>query len=156
LTLDSSGNYTGESAWSSGGGGTSAYTPKPSYQNTFSTDPRRDTPDVAYNADPNTGVAVIYRGGLYQFGGTSIGAPQWAGLLALVNQGRVTAGKSTLGTGTTYGTPQTIYAVAASTPSAFHDITTGSNGFPATVGYDKATGLGSPIANLLVPALINS
>jgi hypothetical protein len=57
-----------------------------------------------------------------------------AALLALANQGRTAAGKSSLGSSTTHGAVQAIYAVAASAPGAFHDITTGSNGFPATVG----------------------
>ncbi len=50
--------------------------------------------------------------------------------------------------------PQTLSSLYSLPSSDFHDITTGSNGtYAATTGYDLATGIGSPVANLLVPAL---
>jgi subtilase family serine protease len=92
----------------------------------------------------------VYENKLYAFGGTSVGAPQWAALAALANEARGTATKSTGASG--------IYAAAVSAYSAdFFDITTGENGADpddyAFSGYDLVTGLGSPKANELVSAL---
>ncbi len=160
LSLNSSGNIATESAWSSGGGGPSTMLSLPAFQSGFYLNStKRGTPDVAYDADLNTGFDIYYNGGPTAVGGTSAGAPQWAGLVALVNQGLVAAGKSTLGTGQTFGTNSVLYQLAGGTTYTnaggdFNDITTGSNGHPATVGYDLATGLGTPVANRLVPDLI--
>jgi tripeptidyl-peptidase I len=71
--------------------------------------------------------------------GTSASTPLWAGMLTLINEARIAAGKSTLG----FINP-TLYA----NPQVFNDITVGSNagcdiaGFPAAPGWDPATGLG--------------
>ena len=56
LTLSSSGTYQSESAWSDSGGGYSQYEAEPSYQSSVQTTGLRSTPDVAFDADPNTGV----------------------------------------------------------------------------------------------------
>jgi subtilase family serine protease len=147
LSLDLSGNVTGEVAWSGSGGGTSRYEPN-MFQTAWASS-FRGVPDVSYNADPNTGVAIYdstpYFGttGWYQIGGTSAGAPQWAALIALANAGRTASLSQTGGV---------LYSLNSS--SNFHDITSGSNGYPAGVGYDLVTGIGSPVANSLVPALI--
>ena len=154
LDIDSSGDYLGESAWSDGGGGISVYESQPSYQvghvnGTSST--KRTVPDVSMDADPDTGVYVLdsYDGGYLQVGGTSLSSPMWAGLIAIANQGRALDGESSLN-----GLTQTLPTLYSLPSSDFHDITTGSNGtYSATAGYDLATGLGTPIANLLVPAL---
>jgi subtilase family serine protease len=116
-------------------------------------------PDVAYNGDSSTGVP-IYLGfssdpGYYLFGGTSAGAPQWAGLIAIADQ---IAGHS-LG----FINPD-LYAIgkdARSYAAAFHDITAGDNtqgsiqGYKAVPGWDPDTGLGSPRADFLIASLIN-
>jgi Putative Ig domain len=154
LNIDSSGDYLGESAWSDGGGGISQDESQPSYQSgkvngTSST--KRTVPDVSMDADPNTGVYVLdsFAGGWYQVGGTSLSSPMWAGLIAVANQGRVLNGQGTLN-----GLTQTLPMLYNLPSSDFHDVTTGSNGtYSATTGYDLTTGLGTPIANLLVPAL---
>jgi Putative Ig domain len=154
LDIDSSGDYLGESAWSDGGGGISQVESQPSYQSgkvsgTSST--HRTVPDVSMDADPNTGVYVLdsFAGGYYQVGGTSLSCPMWAGLVAIANQGRALNGQSTLN-----GLTQTLPTLYNLPSSDFHDVTTGSNGtYSATPGYDLVTGLGTPIANLLVPAL---
>jgi subtilase family serine protease len=156
LPLDSNGNLTGaESAWSGGGGGPSAFEPEPGYQISYGiTGGKRDTPDVSYDANPNTGVAVYdsvpYFGqsGWQVFGGTSVGAPSWAALIALADQSRATPLSS--------NNPASSPLYNAATGSAnyannYRDITSGSNGYPATIGYDLATGLGSPLANNLAP-----
>jgi subtilase family serine protease len=154
LPLDSSGNRTGaESAWGSGGGGVSKYEgPAPAYQSSYGLSySGRATPDVAYDADLNTGFAVydstryVGRVGWWVVGGTSAGAPQWAGLAALVDQGRLTPLSSTDLT--------SRFDYTAATGTNYTDITTGSNGYSALVGYDLATGLGSPLAQSLVPYL---
>jgi hypothetical protein len=152
LKTQSDGTYLSESAWSSGGGGISAYEPKPSYQSSVTQSATNRTgPDVAYNADPNTGYYVYdyYNGGWWDVGGTSAGAPQWAGLIALADQGRAASGKADLSTSDTL---KAIYNMPAGN---FHDITTGSNGFAAGSGYDLASGRGTPLANLVINSLVN-
>lgn len=164
LKIDAGGNRLSETAWAGGGGGRTQAIPRPAYQAGFVGGAGRAGPDVAYNADPNTGFAVYDTSsgvGLEQVGGTSAGAPQWAGLVALVNQGRAARGKATLGTGLPFGTNQALYALAggASYGNArgdFFDVTTGTNGNPAGPGFDLATGLGSPAAARLVPDLVNA
>lgn len=141
-TLTDSGTWA-ESAWSSGGGGCSAYETANGSQVTspnVTCGGMRATPDVASDADPNTGVAVYdstsYYGqtGWFEVGGTSAASPVWAARSAdagtQVNAAYVYAGYP--GSGDTYGTNIT-----------FRDVTTGSNGYPAGVGFDLATGLGS-------------
>ncbi len=159
VSLDSAGNKLSETAWTNSGGGTSAFTARPSYQTGFQSSGNRGVPDVSYNADPNSGIYVVDNGSYYAVGGTSAGAPQWAGLAALVNQGRAANGSSPIGTGLAFGLNSALYSLAGGSsytnPNGdFADITSGSNGNPATPGYDTATGLGSPVANKLVPDLI--
>ena len=150
LHLTSSGSITSETAWTpttsdgqtwSGGGGVSQE---------FA---GRDVPDVAYNAGVGMAVYDSYgsTGGWASIGGTSAGSPQWAAPIAIADQGRALAGQSTLN-----GALQTLAAIYAAPSTDFHDITTGSTQFEsAGVGYDLATGRGSPIANLLVPFLVS-
>lgn len=148
LHVSSSGQYLGESVWEFGGGGLSKYEGVPSYQNGLGLTSRA-TPDVTYDADPDTGFAVFDTygsGGWAQFGGTSIGAPQWAALIAIANQGRVLAGKEPLA-----NAQAALYSLPA---TDFHDIVSGGNGALAKPGYDLASGLGSPIANRLIPDLV--
>ena len=131
-----------------GGGGISSLWPIPSYQESiasnaptgeFSTT-MRNVPDVALNADPNTGY-VIYDsidGGWLVFGGTSAAAPLWAGFWSMVSQGA--------GTSAGFANP-VLYALAndpATYASDFNDVTSGTNLFYSAVeGYDDASGLGS-------------
>jgi kumamolisin len=86
-------------------------------------------------------------------GGTSFAAPMWAGFMALINQQAVANGNPTLG----FINPA-IYniGVGSNYNTDFHDITSGSNGYPTTVGYDLATGWGSPTGAALINALANS
>ena len=157
LGLDPNGAVLSETAWSGSGGGVSAYTPKPTWQSSVSA-LRRATPDVAYAGDPATGFAVYsstsYDGqsGWFQMGGTSAGAPQWAGILAAANQLRKAVGKPLLSAVNASGaTPlhTLLYGTGVRSTSALADVTTGSNGTCGTVcnagpGYDTVTGLGSP------------
>jgi subtilase family serine protease len=148
LRLTSTGAYSSESVWSGGGGGTSRYEGMPSYQSSLGVS-TRGAPDVSYDANPYTGFAVYdtYGGsGWAQYGGTSAGAPQWAALIAIADQGRAIAGKSSLA-----NAQDALYSLSR---SDFHDIASGSNGYRATSGYDLASGLGSPIANLVIRDLV--
>ena len=141
VATDSNGDFTGESAWSGGGGGNSAYVPKPAWQaNVSMTGANRGVPDISSDADPNTGVSVYdstsYHGysGWMVFGGTSVSSPC---LAAMVN----TSGVNYTST-TAFLT--NLYSHYLNTPSVFRDIITGSNGFPALVGWDYTTGVGAP------------
>ncbi|HTV57071.1 MAG TPA: S53 family peptidase, partial [Terriglobia bacterium] len=160
-TLNLSGSsYGSESAWSGSGGGISTYEPQPSYQNgvVSQSSTQRTSPDVAYDANPNTGVSVYDSYGTpagdpwIQVGGTSTGAPQWAALVAIADQGRALNGLGTLDGGS-----QLLPMLYQLPSSDFHDVTTGtSTGSPnysAGPGYDLVTGLGSPYANRIVAAL---
>jgi len=156
LNLNADSTYNSETAWSLSGGGTSLYEPEPKFQQGVQTTTFRTVPDVAFDADPNTGVAVYdsyndtdNSGPWVGVGGTSLGAPAWSALIAIANQGRVLAGGTTMD-----GPSQALPALYAISPTDFNDITSGSNGvFSAGPGYDEVTGMGSPKADILVPDL---
>jgi hypothetical protein len=155
LATDASGNYVGETAWSGSGGGISAYESRPSFQKGVVTQSttRRTVPDVAYDGSGGSPFAVYdsygYSGWVRVYG-TSAGAPQWAGLVAIADQGRALAGKSSLD-----GATQTLSAIYQLPSSDFHDVTSGNNGgYSAGAGYDLVTGRGSPKANLVVAGLV--
>jgi hypothetical protein len=163
LTTDGSGNYQGETGWSGSGGGLSAYESQPGYQRGVVTQSStmRGVPDVAYDGSSNSPFAVydtsVYTGWLQVYG-TSAGAPQWAALIAIADQGRSLLGKTSLD-----GASQTLpdlYALGpgnANYSTYFHDVTTGSNGgYAAGTGYDLVTGLGAPVANQIVASLVGS
>jgi hypothetical protein len=155
LYLTTSNGWSAETAWSSSGGGVSVYESQPAYQTGVVTQSStmRTTPDVAYNSGSGMGIydSDGY-GGWVSVGGTSAGAPQWAALVAIADQGRALAGQATLD-----GPSQTLTKLYGLPSSDYHDITSGSNGgYSAGAGYDLVTGLGSPYANLIVPALLDS
>ena len=162
-----SGAYGSESVWSNpsdtqrspkgagGGGGVSSYFKQPTWQvgpgvqNQYSNG-NRQVPDVSADADPASGYAVYCTAsasgcsstGWIEVGGTSAAAPMWAGSTALINNYLQSQNKSRIG----FATP-TLYALANSKQQfpPFHDVTSGTNLFyPATAGYDEASGLGSP------------
>ena len=156
LSVDASGNYISETGWGYGtnsgtdggsGGGISQYESQPAYQNGVVTQSTtyRTTPDVALDADPNTGVAVVDSWDFgssapwVQVGGTSVAAPIWAGLIAVVNQGRSIAGLSSLN-----GSTQTLPALYKLPAADFNDITSGNNGYSAGIGYDFSHGIREP------------
>jgi hypothetical protein len=140
-----------------GGGGASAYEAEPDFQRGVQSTGYRTSPDVSMVADPSTGAWIADPYNLPGnnpwaiVGGTSLSAPSWAGLFALANQGRVAAGLATLNTSSPTETQQALYHL----PEVdFTDVTAGGNGtYNAGVGYDLATGLGTPVANLLIPGL---
>ncbi len=156
--IDGSYAYEAETGWGDSGGGVSAYETQPPYQaSTVNGYTNRTIPDVAMDA--GDGVPIY---DTWDFGtitpwvdgvqvGTSLAAPMWAALIALADQGR-----ASLGLGSLDGYSQTLPDLYNLPAADFHDITTGYNGYNAGAGYDLVTGLGSPIANLLVPALVGS
>jgi len=165
LTLGPGNVWSSETGWSGSGGGLSRYESQPSYQTGVVTQSSsaRANPDVAYDADPNTGVAVYdsfpYEGvdeGWVEVGGTSEGAPQWAALLAIADQGRAASGQPPLDS----TNPQQVMDILYQNPADFHAITSGtSDGNPsysAGPGYNLVTGLGSPMANLVVGSLVGA
>ena len=101
LYLNANDTYNSEAGWSGSGGGKSVYEAEPAYQDGVQSTGLRTTPDVSFDANPNTGVAVYdsYNGTSAtpweQIGGTSMAAPSWAGLLAIANQGRAQEGVAT-------------------------------------------------------------
>lgn len=153
------GAWQSETAWVDSGGGISPdRITIPSYQKTSGvitsanggSKTYRNSPDVA--AEANTDNYICYNGTCAGgWGGTSFAAPRWAGYLALANQQSVADSKPTLG----FINP-TLYSIGLSTnySSAFHDITSGSNGtYSTTKGYDLVTGWGSPNGTGLINAL---
>jgi len=141
----SGGDYAGETGWGDSGGGYSLYEAKPSYQfNAVPSSTTRAAPDIALVADA---AAVVYGGQWVSLGGTSLSAPLFAGMLAVADQLRVANGLTTL------SGRDTLLKLYDAPASDFHDITQGNNGYSAGVGYDLVTGLGSPVANLLLPDL---
>jgi hypothetical protein len=164
LKLSSQGNYVSETGWSGSGGGYSPYEPEPTWQNAAVSasglqSGHRTTPDISWDANPSTGVPVYSstrdggQVGWFQVGGTSVGAPSWAALIAITNQG-LAANK----VGTLANAQVSLYNIYSGPSSAYyHDITSGSSGVnKAGTGYDLVTGIGSPVANQLVPALVTA
>jgi len=155
-TLAASGGTRSETAWSGSGGGISAYNVVPSWQaavkvtattGKVGTSTKRVLPDVGFNANPNSGQLILVNGGWFVAGGTSVGTPQWAGIVAISNAVRALSGKAALGA---LGTP--VYRALSGTSTAYAaallDVSSGSNGScigcTATAGYDLVTGLGTP------------
>jgi hypothetical protein len=169
LYTGNSGAYESEVGWSDSTGGLSSVVPEPTYQETAQTTGDRSAPDVAYDADPNTGFAVYdslaYEGykGWQEIGGTSAGSPQWSALIAIADQEREAGGLTSLdGPTQTLPTLYSIYAAPGSADystyaSTFHDITSGASSFfvSAAPGYDLVTGLGSPNVPAVVKLLVD-
>ena len=160
--LDGAGTYGSEVGWGASTGGVSTYFAQPAYQQGVVTQTAayRAIPDVSYHADNSTKGFAVYdtvptnrQTGWFNAYGDSAGAPQWAGLVALANQQRAAGGLPTLD-GATQTLPG-LYALSkTSYGQDFHDVTTGANGrYGAGAGYDLVTGLGTPKADRLVPAL---
>ncbi|HKM56233.1 MAG TPA: S53 family peptidase [Isosphaeraceae bacterium] len=145
LLLSSSGAYQSESAWIDSGGGYSQYEPEPSYQAKVQDTGFKATPDVAFDGDPNTGVQIYVtlptrngtQGSWMTIGGTSLGSPSWAGIIAIVDQGRALAGLGSLD-----GPTQTLPALYAAPSSDFHTVAATSSSFGGGFGYGYGYGYG--------------
>jgi subtilase family serine protease len=165
---------------SAGGGGASTVFSKPNWQTGTGVpdDGARDVPDIALAAGPNHDGYLLCSSGscvngfrdsaannntLNVAGGTSFGAPAFAGIVAILNQKTASTGQGNINS--------TLYSIAATTTSAFHDIMSGNNivpcdsttpdcpttgtaqyGYSAGAGYDLVTGLGSIDADVLLNA----
>ena len=167
LTLNGNNSYGSETGWGyqsssvgafiGSGGGLSLYEPEPAYQQGIQSTGLRANPDVSLVADPATGAWIADPYNLDPsnpfeiVGGTSLSAPVWAGLLALVNQGSAVAGGSALNRSSPTETAQALYSLPQ---NDYNAITSGFNGYSAGAGYNLVTGLGTPVANLLVSDLV--
>jgi subtilase family serine protease len=136
-----------------GGGGESSYWPRPTWQTTTgatSSVTKRMVPDLSVMAQPSTGFITYYDGTWEQAGGTSIGAPIIAALVATAAQ---YCDVSRLG----FINPRLYQMGVAGT--GFDDVTVGSNdienqgSYSAGVGYDMASGWGSPDPSTFIPDL---
>lgn len=154
-TLSTTGTtvYGSETAWGKSGGGTSSFESPGAAQAAAKGVTKREVPDVAMDADPNSGAIIVYNGGSLQVGGTSLASPMAAGAWARV-----------LGTHPTVGTAApAFYTAASKSPAPFHDITSGTNcvglvcllnpNYKAGTGYDEVTGIGSLNVGLLNTAI---
>ena len=111
-------------------------------------------PDVSFDADPNTGVAIYDS---YDYGSTSPGPSRRHQSRGPVLGGpdrhrRPVPRRRGAQPLTRNGPVGPVRPRPTRTDGYFHDITSGNNGYPAGTGYDMATGIGTPIANVLVPA----
>jgi subtilase family serine protease len=153
LAVRKDGTYLAEYGWEDmlkgdgSGGGLASATPRPAWQtgpgvqNAYSNG-RRQLPDVAGPADPDSGMVVISGGSAHQVGGTSAAAPFWAGTLLLASQYAQRHGGRELG----FVAPA-LYAIAADprTANAFHhSIRGGNRRYSVTAGWNYVDGLGSP------------
>jgi subtilase family serine protease len=135
LYTDSSGNYGGEVVWSSTGGSPSILEPQPAWQAGVVPGSFRGVPDIAFDADPNSGAIIVVNGAAAQYGGTSLAAPIFVGAYARIQA----ANNARLGFPATW-----LYKYGANHASAFNDVTSGSNGaYGAVPGWDYTTGFGS-------------
>jgi subtilase family serine protease len=166
------GGAASETVWNStwaggagaGGGGVSSIWPRPSYQTGSALAQSattcgsgqtacREVPDVSADADVNTGYAIYYQGGWYDFGGTSAAAPTWAALVALTNAW------SGCSAPVGFLNPGLYRAAQSASGTLFDDVIAGNNsfdgvtGYSAAPGYDMASGWGSPRGSALAGAL---
>jgi subtilase family serine protease len=122
---------------------------------------RRQVPDVSADADPSSGYTIYYDGTWTAFGGTSAAAPLWAAVAALTDASPFC---HAYGSGNAGVQPAGLYHLASVARSyvygsgeALGDVTSGNDDYissgytgdlyPATAGYDMATGLGTPLAS---------
>lgn len=147
LNRNSGGAFLNETAWKSTGCGLSAYESRPSYQNAIASvvGNRRGMNDIAFDADPNTGVYVYDstpvwgQRGWWILGGTSLATPALAGVINMA---------ASLGNGyaTSTAAEQTRLYGNMHNANAFRDITAGNDGtLKAVPGWDFITGVGSPV-----------
>ncbi len=150
LSITADGRWLSEAAWFSStltlgsAGGASSLFDRPLWQlsvSSVSRAPQRLVPDVSAVSDTATGLAMVFGGRLLAGGGTSMAAPLWAGVGAVINQFLVAHGGRRVG-----DFNPVLYRIAeGSGLPAFHDIVRGANAVAtAGPGYDLVTGLGTP------------
>jgi subtilase family serine protease len=188
LKLKGPGNPVSETVWSGSGRGDSRYEVEPGYQDSVQSTGRRSTPDVVFDGNPKTGVEVYetpLRGGpgaWQRVGGTSLGTPAWAAIMAIADQGRALAGEGSLD-----GPAQTLPALYRLPATDFRSVgapppaTSSGNGFDpfgflslggtlvrrharktrtagsgSSAATDLSMGLGSPNGPALIAGLVAS
>jgi kumamolisin len=133
----SNGNYTNQTAWSSGGGGASKYEARPSFQNAIQSivGTKRGTPDLSFDSSGGSPVAVYNSncyGGWLQVYGTSVASPSLAGIINAAGQFNSSSNAE-----------NTLIYSNMGYSSYFTDITSGSCGtHSAATGWDFCTGVG--------------
>ena len=155
LLSNANGNYNTEITWNTGGGGVSQFESSPFWQEAavpvLANTALRGVPDVAMDADPNSGADVYVNGAPEGVGGTSLSSP-----LALGVWARALSINPKLGFASTrlYGLYDGTGVLGAYPNGGYHDIVIGNNGlYSATPGYDLTTGLGSFIVSQLTQDL---
>jgi len=154
LNVSPTGNYQFESAWVDSSGGYSRYQAEPGYQRSVQATSRRSTPDVAFDGDPDTGVAVYETslatglGSWFTVGGTSLGTPAWAAIIAIADQGRALSGQGSLD-GPTQTLPR-LYALASTDFNVIAPL------LHSAGGANTSTGLGTPVGPSLIADLVAS
>lgn len=164
LVLNADGSIAEETGWTdtnnngASGGGISQVFGVPSYQQGLSLPvkpgdkPGRGVPDVAANADPDTGYAVIFQGSATVVGGTSAASPLWAALTSRINEARSAGQPSPVG----FFNPL-LYPLGST--DVFHPITEGNNNYQGVIGYqcgpgwNAVCGWGSPNGSALIEQL---
>ena len=145
VNRNSSGNLISETGWADTGCGLSAYEPRPSFQNSVASvvGNHRGVSDIAFVADPNTGVYIYDstpvwgESGWWILGGTSVSSPALAGVVNAAGTINGFAPNTAAEQARIYGN--------LGNASAFRDITTGTAGnHSCTIGYDFLTGVGTP------------
>lgn len=135
-----------ESVWNNGngegtGGGFSKVYVRPSWQPVSMQGAGRMVPDLACNADPNTGYLTLINGSWQVIGGTSAVAPLMAGFFAVVNGARLKSGQAPIGIAN---------AILWANAGSYFDVVSGNNGtYRASIGPDPCTGLGRPLGTLV-------
>ncbi|MDQ2726437.1 MAG: S53 family peptidase [Actinomycetota bacterium] len=166
----SNGTYAKELGWSGSGGGISAEAPGSWTTNADSTVPSssssagggllggvlgllsgqtstaggRDVPDLAMDADPNTGANIVVQGRFLTVGGTSLASPLAAGAWTRINGAHGNSlGPAAPALYGLYNSANPSGTAGGATPG-LHDVVSGSNGsYSAKPGYDLVTGLGT-------------
>jgi len=150
LTTTSTGTWSAETVWACSssstcanaggtGGGVSSTETAPSWQTSsgvLGTSTKRGVPDIAFDADPNSGALPIVNGSAVQYGGTSLATPIFVGFWARI--------QSAHSNSLVFPATALYQYGAANESTIFHDVTSGSNGgYSAKAGWDYTTGFGS-------------
>nr|WP_238396595.1 S53 family peptidase [Mycolicibacterium sp. CBMA 234] len=160
LSTDERGQWLGEQAWfdvpltHGSGGGTSALFDRPAWQHGVPSDRGRNkrlVPDVSAVADFFTGARMVFDGDVVLAGGTSMSAPIWAGMAAVIDEYLLDHGGRLLGD----LNPLLYRLQRVGRLPVFHDVTMGGNAVAmAGPGYDVVTGLGTPDVDKLARSLL--
>jgi len=162
LSTDAAGTWIEETSWfdaplSQGtAGGVSNLYERPVWQAALDVGQgagQRLTPDISAVADPFTGVRIVLDQQQVVGGGTSLSAPLWAGITAVINQYLTANGGALLGD----LNPLLYRITEGARLPAFHDVVRGGNAvYDAGPGYDLATGIGTPDVDNLAKVLLET